>query len=360
MEVKGIETNRGGKVMLHRQKDGSVRTNIFGSWEILTQGQELEIALEIARLDKIKRDYTDKVNELLSLRDNANVAIAPKLTIQNQMAVSPNIVEEETKVYEPIKTKIEIKPKTIYPKVDYSKEELSFMEETINDYIDFSKDLDFDPSIRNINCFAYACHDSLKFAQEYYVNRLKIVGGEWELASEKVKSEEFALLVEKFEAIRMSKNVINERLKIYFGIPGGGKTTQALQEANNNCILCNSSMLPSDLIEDFKLKDGKGNLIPSPLRHAIEYGEKIVLDEIGTLTLDCLRMLQGLTDNKEYFKYKDEVIRINEGFQIIGTMNLFVNGTAYPLTEALGDRICWDGLKEFKLTPKKLLNLSFI
>lgn len=347
MKIEGIETNRGGSIWLHRQKDGSVRTNVFGSWEVISSGQELDLAIEIARLDKQGLDYTDKVKELLSLR-------ATNITKKEEIKSVSEFVQEENK--EPIV----IKTKEVFPKINYTRDELEFMQETIEQYVDFCGDLEFDPSIRNINCFTYACNKSLNCAKDYFVNRLKIVGGEWELALDKVKSQEFAQLVDRFAHFRMSGNVINERLKVYFGIPGGGKTTKALKEANNNCILCNSSMLPSDLIEDFKLKDGKGNLIPSPLRHAIEYGEKIVLDEIGTLTLDCLRLLQGLTDNKEYFKYKDEVIRVNNGFQIIGTMNLFVNGTAYPLTEALGDRICWDGLEEFKLTPKKLIELSFI
>lgn len=346
MRIEGIETNRGGSIWLHRQKDGSVRTNVFGSWEVISSGQELDLAIEIARLDKQGLDYTDKVKELLSLR-------ATNITKKEEVKSVSEFTQE-------VKEPIEIKKKELFPKINYSFDELEFMEETITQYIDFCGDLEFDPSIRNINCFTYACNKSLGCAKDYFVNRLKIVGGEWELALDKVKSQEFAQLVDRFSRFRMSGNVINERLKVYFGIPGGGKTTKALKEANNNCILCNSSMLPSDLIEDFKLKDGKGNLIPSPLRHAIEYGEKIVLDEIGTLTLDCLRLLQGLTDNKEYFKYKDEIIRVNNGFQIIGTMNLFVNGTAYPLTEALGDRICWDGLQEFKLTPKKLIELSFI
>ena len=41
-------------------------------------------------------------------------------------------------------------------------------------------------------------------------------------------------------------------------------------------------------------------------------------------------------------------------------MNLFINGTSYPLTEALGDRICYDGLEEFKLTSKKILDMAFM
>ena len=242
--------------------------------------------------------------------------------------------------------------------MEYKEVELEFMKDTIDKYIRFSKDLDFEPSIRNINCFANICKEGYNKACEYFISRIKIIDGNYELAMEKVKSAEFKDLFQRFKTFRIDK-IINKRLNVYFGIPGTGKTTKALSEANNNCILCNSSMLPSDLIEDFKLKDGKGNLIASPLRHAMENGEVICLDEIGTLQIDCLRMLQGITDNKESFKYKDEEIKIKEGFKIVSTMNLFVNGNIYPLTEALADRVCFDGLKEFVLSPKQLLELAF-
>lgn len=359
MQINGIETSRGGKVWLHRQSNG-VRTNVFGDWEIITQGRELDLCLEIARLDKNRMDYSDALVELLALREvNVNFVDVPCQSQKPTPAAKPVAAPiVENKIAETPKEPIVRKPKPVYPKMDYTKEEISYMEKTTQEYVDFCKDFEFEPSIRNVNVFAYKCKDGLKEAQEYFIQRLRLCCGEYEMAYEKVKSDEFAQLVNKFKEFRLSGKKINSRLIIYEGIPGGGKTTRAIQEANGNCIICNSSMLPSDLIEDFKLKDGKGNLIPSPLRHAMEYGEKICLDEINTLTLDCYRFLQGLTDNKESFKYKDEEIIINEGFEIIGTMNLFINGTPYPLTPQLCDR-CED-IIEFKLTKERIVKLAFL
>ena len=83
----------------------------------------------------------------------------------------------------------------------------------------------------------------------------------------------------------------------------------------------------------------------------------LLLTLLHTLLNTGQGLIQGLTDNKETFKFKDEEIIINEGFKIIGTMNLFVNGNPYPLTPQLCDR-CED-IIEFKLTNKKLVKLAF-
>ena len=326
MQINGIETNRGGKVYIHRQ-NGGVRTNVFGEWEIITSGRELDLCLEIARLDKIKGDYTSPLNDLLELRPisikrvNMVQNIQPTQPTQPTQQVVSQVVEAtpiiENSVNVTPKKKVVRKPKTTYEKMNYTPKEIEFMENTTQRYMDFCKDLEFEPSIRNVNTFAYKCKDGLNDAKDYFIQRLKLCCGEYEMAMAKVKSDEFEKIVNNFAQFRLNGKKINSRLIIYEGIPGGGKTTKALKEAKGNCIICNSSMLPSDLIEDFKLTDGKGNLIPSPLRQAMENGEKILLDEINTLTLDCCRFLQGLTDNKECFKYKDEEIIINEGFQII-------------------------------------------
>lgn len=50
--------------------------------------------------------------------------------------------------------------------------------------------------------------------------------------------------------------------------------------------------------------------------------------------------------------YKGVVVKIKEGFQIIGTMNLVVNGSVYSLPEPLIDRA--EELKKFKLTASDL------
>lgn len=242
----------------------------------------------------------------------------------------------------------------------FNENETELMVKGIDRLGNFIRDLNLSPSIRLINNFAFASKKSISDAKNLIINMVKITGGDYELAASKVSSKEFADIIHQFRFFPIENaKKINNRLAIYYGEPGGGKTTEALKEADNNCIICNSSLLPCDLFEDFKLQDGKGNLIPSPLMEAMKQGKKIVLDEISTLSLDCLRAIQGICDNKEYFNYKGETIHIKEGFKIIGTMNLFVNGSCYPIPEPLMDRICFDGLKEFNLSAKKLLEFAF-
>ena len=86
----------------------------------------------------------------------------------------------------------------------------------------------------------------------------------------------------------------------------------------------------------------------------MEQGKAIVLDEINLLPFDSLRFLQGILDGKSEIIYKGNVITIAEGFQVIGTMNLVVNGTVFNLPEPLVDR-CSE-IREFTLSAKQLLS----
>lgn len=113
-------------------------------------------------------------------------------------------------------------------------------------------------------------------------------------------------------------------------------------------------MLPQDLMEDFQFIDGKAHFTPSALQNAIVNGKTITLDEINLLPFESLRFLQSILDNKTEFEYKGSVIKITEGFKIIGTMNLIVNGAVYALLEPLIDRAA--NLKEYKLTADSLMN----
>ena len=89
----------------------------------------------------------------------------------------------------------------------------------------------------------------------------------------------------------------------------------------------------------------------------MEEGQPHILDEIRLLTDDCLRTLQGFLDNKTEFNFKNETIKIKEGFKIIGTMNLEVSGQIYSLPEALVDRAYL--IKEFVCDAVTLANTAF-
>ena len=80
--------------------------------------------------------------------------------------------------------------------------------------------------------------------------------------------------------------------------------------------------------------------------------KKLSLDEMNMLPFEYLRFLQGITDGKNSFDYKGFTINIKDGFNIIGTMNLNVNGQCIPLPAPLIDRC--SNIKEFKLNANAL------
>ena len=218
--------------------------------------------------------------------------------------------------------------------------------------INFFKDFDFEPNFRFVNTLKKNS-SSVETAQAYICNYFKLTDNQYkEDVQEKVKSQEFKNIINEMQSIS-TNSTINSRFKIYYGSQGTGKTTQALKESNNVVMVCHSAMLPSDLLEDFKFEEGKPAFKKSALWEAMENGTKITLDEINLLPFESLRFLQSILDNKTEINYKGQVIHIKDGFQIIGTMNLTVNGSVFNLPEPLVDRAA--ELKEYKLTAEQLV-----
>ena len=219
--------------------------------------------------------------------------------------------------------------------------------------IDFFSEFSFVPSFRFTNTFAYMACQSKEAATDYVCNYFALMDSSYvKEVRQKVKSEEFAQIIRDVAQYGEPTSHVNTRLKVYFGPAGTGKTTIAQEEANNRCIVCNSSMLPSDLMEDFIFKDGNPDFNPSLLWDCMEQGKTVVLDEINLLPFDSLRFLQGIVDGKAEFYYKNRPVHIKDGFQIIGTMNLSLGGMVYGLPEPLVDR-CSEA-KEFALTAEQL------
>lgn len=217
--------------------------------------------------------------------------------------------------------------------------------------IRFFSEFEFVPNFRFTNTLIHQCQKGT--GEEFVVNYFRVQDSvSYEDVKEKIKSPEFNEIVKTFSRISATKK-INRRLKIYFGPQGTGKTTEALRESSD-CMICHSAMLPSDLMEDFKFVDGKATFDPSSLWNAMENGTKIVLDEINLLPFESLRFLQSLLDGKTEFIYKGRQVTIKDGFEIIGTMNLVVNGMVYPLPEPLIDRC--EEIREFTMTEDLLIN----
>lgn len=233
---------------------------------------------------------------------------------------------------------------------DLTEDEIKF---EIKKLMNFFTEFDFQPNFRFVNTLANICrYQSIRDSINYVKNYFKLTdNSEANAISEKVESDEFINLLNKFHKVNVKK-VINSRFKLYYGAAGSGKTTKAVKESNFTMV-CHSAMLPSDLMEDFKFEDGKPAFRPSALQIAMTEGKIICLDEINLLPFESLRFLQSILDGKKEFEYKGKTIEIKDGFEVIGTMNLSINGQIYGLPEPLVDRAF--ELKEFVLNEEDLL-----
>jgi len=239
------------------------------------------------------------------------------------------------------------------PIVEKPKDPKKTLMKGLQHLIDFFSEFSFVPSFRFTNTFAYMACQSQEAATSYVCNYFALMDSSYvKEVRQKVKSEEFAQIIRDVAQFGEPSSHVNTRLKVYFGPAGTGKTTLAQEESSNRCIVCNSSMLPSDLMEDFIFKDGNPDFNPSLLWDCMEQGKTVVLDEINLLPFDSLRFLQGIVDGKTEFYYKNRPVHIKDGFQIIGTMNLSLGGMVYGLPEPLVDR-CSEA-KEFALTAEQL------
>ena len=163
--------------------------------------------------------------------------------------------------------------------------------------IKFFTEFQFEPNFRFVNSLALALADTKKSATTYISNYFELIDSPYTKdITAKLNSAEFKMILDSLSAVAPTKTV-NERFKLYYGSQGTGKTTIAMQETNGKCMVCNSSMLPADLMEDFVFDNGKATFQPSALWRAMADGHPIVLDEINLLPFDSLR-IQFLLDTR--------------------------------------------------------------
>ena len=326
------------KFNITKRHDGTIVTNLLTGRRRNTSYRpgddeyyNLERVLFILRKRKIKDTTKNNMLERVynGLGFTEEQKEVRKITVEVSTESEPTIVKVDTSV------KNEVPPKKI-------------LKETMQRLIDFFAEFNFSPSFRFVNTLAYTT-DANEYVRNYFAIQDHQYANE---VAEKIKSVEFEGIIKNIKTFSPT-NEINSRMKIYYGEPGTGKTTQAIEEADK-CVVCSSDMLPTDLMQNFAFAEGKAEFQKSDLWRAMENGETIVLDEINMLPFESLRFLQGITDGKSSIDYKGYHIEIKEGFKISGTMNLNVGGIAISVPAPLVDR-CSE-IKEFAMNAECLMN----
>lgn len=214
---------------------------------------------------------------------------------------------------------------------------------------DFLKEFNINLSIRLFNTLV-----NIDTPAEHLLNYALLTGRDYIDLSDKTNSKEWKIMESEIKSIKTDKK-INTRFDLYFGSAGTGKTTQAIKEAGQ-VVVMNENITPKELVFDFTFENGQPKFVKNAFARAMEEGKPIVLDEINLAPFETIRFLQGVLDNKEEVIVSDTLIKIKDGFKVIGTMNEEVLGMESFLPEPLVDRACV--LKKFVLTPERLAELA--
>lgn len=185
--------------------------------------------------------------------------------------------------------------------------------------------------------------------ESYLYGYLKLTGRECDDFMKKTQSQEWRRMMNKLKSANPKR--INKRLVIYFGPPGGGKTTAALREAGKK-IGMHKDMTAKELMFDFTFKDGEAQFSKSVFAQAMENGEAIVCDELNLASNTLLQFMQSVLDNSKSIFMDGQELVIKEGFKVIGTMNDVVSGVDRILPEPIIDRAL--DIRYFELTPSKI------
>ena len=186
--------------------------------------------------------------------------------------------------------------------------------------------------------------------EAYLYGYLKLTGRECDDFMKKTQSQEWRRMMNKLKSANPKR--INKRLAIYFGPPGGGKTTAALREAGKK-IGMHKDMTAKELMFDFTFDDnGNAQFSKSVFAQAMENGEPIVCDEMNLASNTLLQFMQSVLDNSKSIFMDGQELIIKEGFKVIGTMNDIVSGVDRILPEPIIDRAL--DIRYFELTPSKI------
>lgn len=341
MDLINIKTTAGATVSIHF---GSiVTTNLFkDSW------YEILDSILIAKLKSLRKDTDEStLREIQSTYNVDDPTIARPYRRVRGASTSRTTFSSTTAINDSSES-ITVD--------DYAKESLKrdVSQRILNFFSEFIKN----PSIRYINTLLK--QPSIKACKEYTKNYFTISNHPMvNDICEKIKSAEFNEICKDLISIGTTKT-INNKLKIYYGAPGTGKTTLSMKENPDAVIItCRSTTSEEDLMKSFRFEEGKPIFGNATFKQCLIEGKTLILDEGNMLPYSVWKWLQGVLDGKEYIDLDDtgERVKINDNFKVIVTMNLDCDGGIIPLPEAIVDRA--SEIKEFTVSVDNLVNYAF-
>ena len=353
-----VKTKRGGVVSIHFGK-AEVTTNLWDNygWYVITETTVINQLKTIAHYAKHndKAAETFQISELLKAYPTPVVIGHPyvrKIKSTIPVVSAPEVITEDTTNFE--EAPVDEGPGA--PPIDAQK--LETKKSVARRIIKFFSEFTFTPAIRFVNTLSLT--KSYSAACEYVNNYMSLCDHPDKCAiADKMASDEFKnICSDLFKCA--SGEVVNKRLEIYFGPAGTGKTTEAIAKYPNAKItVCNETMDSCDLMKTFSFNDADGHPVfkPSSLQEDMVNGRPHILDEINLLNLSALRFLQGILDGKKEIEFEGNIIKIADGFKIIGTMNLVVNGQVFNLPEPIVDRA--ELLKSYDIDEDILATRAF-
>jgi len=208
-------------------------------------------------------------------------------------------------------------------------------QELADKIITFCKDFEFKPDPRLLNSLLFEQNPS-----QFIVDTMRLTNYPQELidlAESKFKCREWKDLMKTLKSVKPTHGRFNQRLEIYYGAAGTGKTTLAKAKYPNAVkLVASASADPDDLFTAFNPETKKYEL--TALGSAAVQGQPIIIDEANLYNQVCLERLQGITDADTSIKDRTFDINIKEGFKVIITMNLETNMGKFPLPSPLVSR----------------------
>ena len=229
---------------------------------------------------------------------------------------------------------------------------------------DFFSEFKFVPQVRFVNTIAQLPATEIP---DYCIGYFSLTNNTYVRDIErKMRSPEFQDLCESIA--ETAESHVNQRLEIFYGEPGGGKTFTAMaSNPGAAVVVCHPGMSPDELFRGFDFEretDADGNVTGShaifkecAIRSAMENGEPVILDEINLLSTECLRTLQAICDSKDSVTINNDVVAIRPGFKVVGTMNLVVDEQVFGLPGPLVDRAM--KIEHFQMAPEKMAEIAF-